>query len=916
MSRSLSRFVDVRPGEGRLVLLAALVLFGLIAAHTMLETARDALFLGKLAPVRLTQVYALLAGITLIATRLNGRFVLSFGRRNALVCTLIFAAFGTVLFYLLPKSPTAVFLLYPWSGLLSTVMVVQFWMLAGQTFTVTQGKRLFGLMAAGGVLGAVVGASLAIPALRMASVETLLLGAATIFLATAALVTILEPDEVERDVRHARRRSAWRGGMKKLRRQPYLLRLGILTALATATVLVTDFLFKSVAARTFSPDQLGEFFAQYYAVLNTIALVVQVVIAGTLVRRTGTIVAFVVLPLLLVLGAGSVLVTGSALAAVLLTKGADGALRHSLHRISVELLWMPVPDETRATSKAVIDAVVVRLSQAGAAAGLFALGMAGLDQPPILAAFILVFAVAWVVLGLGLRRPYLELFRSAIHRDSPESSRAALQLDLRSVEVVVEALSSRDPDRVLAAMELLDSNDRSRLIPGLILYHESDAVLMRALQIIGMPERRDWIPLGERLMTHPNEAVRVEALKALARAGVTEPLEGRLLDVSPNVRGQAAFWLAQAAPEPPRQHPAVAQIIEMEGHAGCRAIVGLLRAVQDSGEGRWAELLSELATHEDPAVSEAAVAGMVQVRDARFIPILVQQLARRERRSMVREALVGLGDLALDALERGIRDHSLPLAVRIHLPRTVSRFRNQRAADILMDTLTSENHGVIRFKALRGLGRLVTEADVEVDSRRIEQRTRIELRDHVRLLALWHPLWAARDGFPDKMHAGLDLLLQLLNDKQRQALERTFRLLQISHPHESIQSVAVALQSSDRKVRAKALEYIDALTLGASLPEIRTLLRIIGDDLPPEERLQRALPHLDDPPADWRTSLAKLLREPDDAVSGLAAYFALELGEEDLKEEVATVSQERSQTGALISFIELMAATEEPTGVI
>ncbi|MEM1024883.1 MAG: MFS transporter [Myxococcota bacterium] len=914
MSAPLSKLVDLRSDERGLVAQISLVLFGLIAAHTMLETARDALFLGKLPPSKLTWVYALLAVVTLGAASVNNRFVRVFGCRNALICSLHFSAYGTVLFYLLPKSPTLVFGFYVWSALLGTVLVVQFWTFAGHVFTVTQGKRLFGLIAAGGVLGAVIGASISIAVLEMAPVSLLMVLGSTIFLATAVLLTFLEPDAPE-PLRAKRRRGGWRGGIEALRGRPYLVRLGVLTALATVTVLVTDYLFKSVAAATFEAEDLGGFFARYYAALNAVALAVQVFVSGYLVRRTGTILAFIILPLLLVLGASGILLAGGVLLAVLATKGADGALRHSLHRISLELLWMPVPDEERSASKNLVDAVVVRGSQAVAAGALFMLGLWGLDEPRILAGVVVALGVLWVVVGLGLRKPYIELFRNAVHRDGPDAS-SRLQLDLRSVEVVVEALSSRDPARVIAAMELLASNGRNRLIPGLILYHESEEVLMRALELIAEPERKDWIPLAERLCTHSNEAVRVEALKAMARAGVTDPLESRLLDVSPSVRGQAAFWLAQMREGRPDHHEAIKQIVEIPGEAGASAVVGILEAVRDSGDARWAEFIAERTQDESDRVLEAAISAMVTVRDARFIPVLVEELEHHERRPIIRDALVALGAPAQAALERALSDHTLPLHLRTHVPRSLSKFRNQRAADVLLDTIMTDHSGQVRYKSLRGLGRLVADTEVRVSLDKVERRTQVELTEYLRILSFWVPLQATMAQLEVGHKASAELLLSLLEDKQNQALERAFRLLQIVHPRESIQGVSEALRSGDRRVRAQAQEYIDALTLASGLTEVRSMLRIISDDLPSEERVRRASQYLDSPPSDAGEALRALIRESDESVAGLAAYHALNLGEEALKEDVVTVSQERSLGGSLKSFIELMAAREEPTGVI
>ena len=57
MQFPIAKWFDVRPGEGRLVAAAAALLFSTIAGHTLLETARDALFLKELKPSNLALVY-------------------------------------------------------------------------------------------------------------------------------------------------------------------------------------------------------------------------------------------------------------------------------------------------------------------------------------------------------------------------------------------------------------------------------------------------------------------------------------------------------------------------------------------------------------------------------------------------------------------------------------------------------------------------------------------------------------------------------------------------------------------------------------------------------------------------------------------------------------------------------------------
>ena len=59
----LRTFTDVRPEERRGVVGAFLALFGILAGHTLLETARDALFLARLPPSKLPWVYLAIAGL-------------------------------------------------------------------------------------------------------------------------------------------------------------------------------------------------------------------------------------------------------------------------------------------------------------------------------------------------------------------------------------------------------------------------------------------------------------------------------------------------------------------------------------------------------------------------------------------------------------------------------------------------------------------------------------------------------------------------------------------------------------------------------------------------------------------------------------------------------------------------------------
>lgn len=890
--------LDLRKGEIGPALKAFATLALLIGGHTVLETARDALLLASMPVSRLAVVYAVVALVALVVAGPNARFVRRFGEGRALIATLILAASGTLLLHRLEQTPTTTLALYVWSAFLSTVMVVQFWLLVARVFTPSQGRRLFGPIAAGGVVGAILGATGAALALLRVEVRALLLGAVLAYSLCALVATTLDPGPESAARRllspepaspaeptTARRAalSQWSGELAELRRQsPYVGRLAALTALSTATLLVADYLFKGAVAERVARADLGAYLARTYAVFNGLALVATLFVSGPLVRRLGVARAVLTMPVLLFGGAIGVLVTG-AQAAVLITKGADGALRHSLHRVTSELLGLPIPTDLRPRVKALLEGALVRSVQAVTGAALFLLAAVDFDSPRQLAGVAAALAAAWIAAALGIRGPHLDMFRRAISK-SP-NAREELQLDERLLGVLARALTNPDPSRALAALDLLWEHAYERSIPASILRHPSEQVRARALEILAATPRADWIAEAERLLSASRpEPERVAAVRALG-AGALVSREALAAtrrareDESPAVRAHVVVVLARAeGREDAASIPAIQELLAAPGESGRAGRLALLDAIRDGGDRRFAGLIEAVLSANDPGVMAHAVPAMARVRDPRFIPSLVASLRVRASRVAVRDALVDLGEPAQMALEAAMRDESTAPAVRLHLPRTLSHFANQRAADFLAERLALDGSRLIRYKVLRGLGRLVAETDVRVDAEAVTAQLHRNLVEHLEALARWASLEAHAET--RRTLAG-QLLLGLLEDKRRQALDRAFRLLHIAYRHEDIRRAYVALRSPDRLVRSSAVELLDELTAkarGEQAREARDLLLLAIDDLPAHEKVSRAASWIEAAPVDPEAALLLLVRDRDATLAELATAHARTLG--------------------------------------
>jgi AAA family ATP:ADP antiporter len=313
------RLLALRPEERRGTVAAFLTIFGTLAAHTLLETARDALFLARLPAPRLAVVYLLIAFVAV------GLAQVPWGRRRAtgafaLSRLLGLGAVVTFLFWALGRwqSPLELYALYVWTGLLGSLAVLQFWMVLGDLYTLAQAKRLYSLVWTGSLLGATVGAAAARLLADRAPTSTLVLAAAALFGLTALGPALALGRAEGRSTVRPRGGASMAEGIAILKGDAYVRSLAVLVLVSTIALTLGDYVFKSAVARSVPKEELGAFFGGFYALLNLLALAAQVVLGGWLFRAIGLHRALWVLPALLFVGAAGVALGGGLVAALLL----------------------------------------------------------------------------------------------------------------------------------------------------------------------------------------------------------------------------------------------------------------------------------------------------------------------------------------------------------------------------------------------------------------------------------------------------------------------------------------------------------------------------------------------------------------------------------------------------------------------
>lgn len=862
----------MRAGERRDVWTAFATLFALIASHALLETARDALFLAKIPASRLPLMFLAIALLSVVLVKLNGIATRHLSSRRALSVLTLTAALITLGFFTLAHHLGAwgLYALYVWSGLLATLVLAHFWDLVAERFTITQAKRLYGFIGAGSVLGAIAGSGTASVLARVMHAERLVLVAA-IGLGVAGLIPLLfaERTNSPQTSEEAPRLS---DTVAYVAQDPYAQRVVIALFLATVCLTISDFVFKSSIAALVPKAQLGAFLGSVYFATNVLSLLCQVGLVAWILRRLSLGAALGVLPALLVICGLGIGLTG-ALAAVIALKAVDGSLRYSLHRTTAELLILPFGDEGRQRVKTFVDLVGQRGGQVFASLSI--LGFAALNAPTrAVAVALAVLASLWLGYAIALRGPYLAVFRARLKASRANQLEHFPELDVASLETLLASFESPNDREVLAALNVLEREHKTHLVPALLLHHPSEQVVVQVLGLLTRAERRSAVPTVNRIVDHPSPKVRSAVFAALAVLSPNPEQLRKRLDTEPSeeVRATLLVNLLVSGGTPSAQPQR--QVDELSKTGTVAARVAFADAVGHSRAPGFERALLGLLQSSEPEVRRAAVRAMGNVASEGLLGRIVSALGDEATRADAERALLGYGSSAMPALIERFQDPTAAHALRWRIPYAMALCSSKQSLNTLIEWLPRETDGRVRFAILLVLERIVRQnPTLSVDRSELGRSVGETLTRAYRYLDARSNLKRGAEQDESRKTLGHELLHDLLRDKERNARGRLFRLLGLLHPAEDFGQIFRSLTLS-KQHRATSVELLENI-----LNEpVRSAVLGLVDDCADDLRLTRAGRYHRPRTLDYSPLLAQLAEGESAAVRELARYHAAELG--------------------------------------
>ncbi len=683
---------------------------------------------------------------------------------------------------------------YLFAEAFATQVSLSFWGAVGDAFDAREARRAFTWVNGLGMTGAIFGGFLAQELARAAGAGTLLMGAAAL-LVGAAVAFRFHRSELEAQPRGPR---GTRGSWAWVRSSPYArLLAGVVLGFSFLSVLV-DWLFRERAVTHLAESEMAALFGSNQLWTGVFCVVFQLVAAEVLLRRLGILRYVALIPLGLGALAGVSWAWHEVWGAWTL-KLLESAASWSLLPVAYQLLYAPLPDESRDSVRRTIDGLLRKAAVGGA--GLVLLGLAGAAGLPGVSMLVLALSGGLVWLLWRMRAHYVEAVHARVAGVQPEAIADSEE------RLLTEALKSPSHERALRAADLLD---HAGLVKEhhvrLLLAHAHERAQERAVHLVEKLSLSTLSRPLEVMIVTAERRPRDAAVWALARLA-----PDRAREVLPPLLGTADVGLLCTAVGgllslPGTREPRATQALETLLKRGSRApaaerreVARLLGRLADPAMGAP---LQRYLEDGEASVRKVAIGAVGEGRYVELAPRLLRFLSWRDDRRAARDALARLGDAVVPLLAATLDDRTRALTLRTQLPRVLRSVGTQAAFDALLFSNAQDDPG-LHYRVGVAVARLHEEApQLRVDREQV--LAALGRRGGV-YRQLVEPFRDLRAALGDAA-----LLTRVVGDRLDQSLELTFWLLGLLHEGRTLRRAHAHLVGADSRRRAWAMELLES----------------------------------------------------------------------------------------------------------
>jgi AAA family ATP:ADP antiporter len=412
--RLLNRVITVEPAEAQVVFWCWLYIFAVMSSYYIMRPIRDQM--GVAGGVNNLQWLFTATLLGMLALNLPFAYLVkTLPRSRFIPLAYRFFAVNIILFAIAlhvatPEQTVWVGrVFFIWVSVYNLFVVSIFWQMNVDLFSPEQAKRLFGLIAAGATIGAVVGSGTTASLARYVPPTALLFGAAVLLeVAVFAVGRLarLSPALHHRPSETREERPIGGGvlsGIINALRNPYLLNISFFILLFSTTSTFLYFQQAGIVSHSLA-DRAAQtqFFATIDLIVNCLTLAIQLFFTGRIVVLLGVAMALALLPAMTIIGFSTLTMMPS-LTTIAVFQSLRRAGDYAIARPTREILFTVLPREDRYKTKSFIDTFVYRLGDQVGAWSVTLLRSFG-DNVAIVPIVAMSVAALWLVNALWLGR--------------------------------------------------------------------------------------------------------------------------------------------------------------------------------------------------------------------------------------------------------------------------------------------------------------------------------------------------------------------------------------------------------------------------------------------------------------------------------------------------------------------------------
>jgi len=779
------------------------------------EVGATALFLDEFEEKMIANAFAVsgLVGIILTSIYTKMQSVITF-KRLAILNLLTIAILTAILRYGFEIFPVRwlIFAIFVTMGPLNIIALLGFWGTVGRLFTLRQGKRLFGLIDTGGILGIIL-SSYAVPvilAFQFQTKDILIISAVSIFIALVFQFVIGSKFELDTASESSGVKSRKKLSFFSLFKDRYITIMSVFVALSMIMLFFVSYSFLA-ATREQYPDsrEMASFLGLFMGTLMIFTLILKAFVFSWLMKTYGLKIALVISAFLMTLFTIIASLVGTFFGynsasegfmlffmIIALSRLFSKALKDSIEAPSFKILYQSLDEQIRYDVQARVDGTINEF--AALTSGLILAGLGALSFFKLIHfSYVLVgILIIWIFVALRLYKEYRGSLQEALASFKTQRT-GSVKTGVDYSNYLESTFEQKKPGAMIQGMKVIKEINPylyDELLPQ-ALHHKSEKGRNYIVQ--WLREANDgtmWLKADE-IVTEYDLNLDKEHQK----------------EISANARD---FF--KDVDSMKRIDQLLHSTIPEERLKGAK----YLRTLPD---GPDTTILVALLRDFEPRVKIEAIKLVEEFKKVEMAPALVDLLSSDLYVNHTYHALISLGDEVLDALDLYFYKTGIEVQTLVRIVRIFGKIGGEKAIQCLLTKLGYHKREVV-LETVRSL-RLCDYRAAEADLIRLNQ-----VLENVIEITAWN-ITASASIVEEEV--GTDLK-EAIQEELKSNFDLIFELLSLSYESQSIFQIRENLESGTSEGVNFALELLDLVVAEELKPRLFPLL----DDISQDEKIK------------------------------------------------------------------------------